>query len=425
MRFFCCCTVVLAWHFWIVPAGADHLTEKMKACTVLIVCNESQQTGTGTGFIVGSGNQVVTNWHVVACSAQAGRVAVASHSGKLHQGTVSWKSEAKDLAILDVSGRLDGRPAVFASRGSLDERDKVIAVGFPGAGRRSARDLNRVSFAEGIISKFTEMDSTEGPVRHVQVTAPLNPGNSGGPLFNEFGQVVGINVEKSLAPVIVPDPSAPHGLRVERVPLGEGIAWAILADELLPELERRHVSYRVVHSKPNLFVREFNRQPVLLTFIGAMFVCVSLAIGVLFSRQGRRVVHDVVTRRGHGAARRVSPHALPTTRPLRPVLRGIKGDHANSSIPLADGAVVIGRDPSLCQLVMPASCTLVGKRHCKVWWDDDQQTIMLEDCWSTNGTFFDDGEAVAPGKGVPLQAGARFYLADRTTAFEVAMEEAQ
>ena len=146
---------------------------------------------------------------------------------------------------------------------SYTHLDVYKRQGYPGAAHRSVRDFGRVSFSEGIISKFTELDSPDGIIRHIQITAPVNPGNSGGPLFNESGEVVGINVQKALTAVLVADSSAPLGVRQERVPLGEGIAWAILSDELIVELDRLHIPFKVSRTKPVFHTHPdvYKRQP--------------------------------------------------------------------------------------------------------------------------------------------------------------------
>ena len=214
-----------------MQSQADSLTESMRSSTVPVVCIASpEKIGAGSGFIVATGKHVVTNLHVVACIDEGGKIGLMSANGEVVQAKVEWKSKAKDLAILAVEKNLGGQPVTFAARSTLDERDKIIIAGYPGTALRSERDFGRVSFAEGIISKFTEFNSPEGEIRHIQITAPVNPGNSGGPLFNEYGQVVGINVQKSLVAVLVVDSSTPQGVREERVPLGEGVAWAIVSD---------------------------------------------------------------------------------------------------------------------------------------------------------------------------------------------------
>ena len=132
--------------------------------------------GTGSGFWVADGKHLVTNHHVIACIDEGGKVGIMAASGELVQAAVLWQSASKDLAILRVDKNQGGQVVSFATRSTMDERDKVISAGYPGAALRSIRDFGRVSFAEGIISKFTELDSPEGTVRHIQITAPRQPG---------------------------------------------------------------------------------------------------------------------------------------------------------------------------------------------------------------------------------------------------------
>jgi len=401
---------------WPIPSQADGLTESMRLSTVPVVCLVSPTSiGGGSGFIVATGKHVVTNRHVVACADEGGRVGVMPASGELVPAIVAWKSDTKDLAILGVEKSL-GEPVTFATRNTMDERDKVIVAGYPGAAQRSERDFGRVSFAEGIISKFTELDSRDGTIRHIQITAPVNPGNSGGPLFNEFGQVVGINVQKSLTAVLVIDPSAPLGVRQERVPLGEGVAWAILSDELLVEMERLHLPFTATRSKPSAYAAEFAKQPILFLLVIFAMILAVVSIGLLLTRRGRVAIKEAVTR-GRGYA--TKPVSKPRT---SPVLRGISGPYANATMPMDDKPIAIGRDAKVCQLVMPSDAADIGRRHCTVRWDRTTGTFLLEDCWTTNGTFLGNGEIIESGKPKSIKPGDLFYLANRQYQFEVALE---
>jgi hypothetical protein len=407
---------------WATSASADSLTEAMRSSTVPVVCvNSPSNMGAGSGFLVADGKHVVTNRHVIACTNEGGKVGIMAANGEWLQAAVLWQSAAKDLAILRIEKNPGGQVVSFATRSSMDERDKVIVAGYPGAALRSTRDFGRVSFAEGIISKFTELDSLEGTVKHIQITAPVNPGNSGGPLFNEFGQVVGINVQKSMTAVLVVDPTAPQGVRQERVPLGEGVAWAILSDELVVELDRLHLPFNAARSKPNALTAEFGRQPVLFTLIGLTMALALVAVGLLTNRRSRIVIKDVVTRgRGVLTQRVASPIKLARY----PVLRGITGPYVNATVPLDSEQIAIGRDTSLCQLVLPADATDIGRRHCTVHWDKSNETFVLEDCWTSNGTFLDNGERIDSATPRCLKPGDRFYLANRHCQFEVALESA-
>ncbi len=415
-----CCALLVFSLGWSISVQADDLTESMRSSTVPVVCLTSPtEVGAGSGFIVAKGKHVITNRHVVACADEGGKVGVMSASGEFVPATVEWKSEAKDLALLGVEKSLSGKPVVFATRTTIDERDKVIVAGYPGAALRSARDFGKVSFAEGIISKFTELDSSDGTIGHIQITAPVNPGNSGGPLFNEFGQVVGINVQKSLTAVLVVDPAALLGVRQERVPLAEGVAWAILSDELLVELERLHLPFTATRSKPNAFSAEFAKQPILFSIALSVMLLAVVSTGLLLTRRGRVAIKDAVTRGRDFATKRAPGPFKPR---VKPVLRGISGPYAQATMPMDDNLIAIGRDASICQLVMPADAAAIGRRHCTVRWERATGTFLLEDCWTTNGTYLDNGEIVESSKPKTIKPGDRFYLANRQYQFEVAVE---
>lgn len=406
---------------WPIQTQADALTEHMRSSTVPVVCIASPTSiESGSGFIVATGKHVVTNRHVVVCAEKGGKVGIMSAGGELVQATVAWKSEAKDLAILSVEKNLSGQPVTFATRSAMDERDKVIVAGYPGAALRSQRDFGRVSFAEGIISKFTELDSPSGTIRHIQITAPVNPGNSGGPLFNERGQVVGINVQKSLTAVLVVDPSAPQGIRQERVPLGEGVAWAILSDELLVEMDSLHLPFTATSSKPDALSAEFARQPILFSVIASALFLAVISFVLLLTRRGRVAIKEAVTRGREIVTRQVRTPVKPR---LIPVLRGISGPYANAIMPMDDKPIAIGRDARLCQLVMPPDAADIGRRHCTVRWDRATGVFLLEDCWTINGTFLGSGEIIKPDRPKTIMAGDRFYLAHPLYQFEVAMEQ--
>ncbi|NIO43068.1 MAG: hypothetical protein GTO41_24670, partial [Burkholderiales bacterium] len=81
----------------------------------------------------------------------------------------------------------------------------LFAIGFPGAGTRLSTDL-KMSFTTGTINRvFTGSFSERGPqIRIIQHSAPTNPGNSGGPIINACGQVVGVNTQREMAIIIGP-----------------------------------------------------------------------------------------------------------------------------------------------------------------------------------------------------------------------------
>ena len=102
------------------------------------------------------------------------------------------QSDVLDFAALQLSEKIYGRqPLVLGDSDSIAQRDNVYAYGFP-ADSISNKNFNTkddVSISSGIVSKVT----VTGSVDIIEHTAQLNNGNSGGPLLNEAGEVVGIN----------------------------------------------------------------------------------------------------------------------------------------------------------------------------------------------------------------------------------------
>jgi putative serine protease PepD len=146
---------------------------------------QSQTTATGTGFVVDGKGHIVTAAHVVD---GASSVTVKFADGTSRSATVTGKDDATDVAVLkfDPSG-LTLHPLKLASSASLGVGDAVAAIGDPFGYARS--------ISTGIVSGVDRtIQAPNGfTVAHaVQTDAALNPGNSGGPLLNASGEVVGI-----------------------------------------------------------------------------------------------------------------------------------------------------------------------------------------------------------------------------------------
>ncbi len=141
-----------------------------------------QATGQGSGFVVDSDGHIVTNDHVIE---GAGEVTVVLNDGTSHVARVVGRDTKTDLALLKID--ID-RPLVAVELGDSRKArvgDWVLAIGNPfGLGG---------SVNAGIISARGR-DINSGPYDdYLQIDAPINRGNSGGPLFDIEGRVVGVN----------------------------------------------------------------------------------------------------------------------------------------------------------------------------------------------------------------------------------------
>ena len=146
--------------------------------------------GVGTGVIVTSDGYILTNHHVV----EGGRdCSVMLSTGHVFQAKYVASDAENDLAVLKVD-QTDLPTVVLADSDSLTVGDKVYAIGNP-----LGVEL-RGTFTDGIVSAINRDVQVDGhTMTLIQTNAALNSGNSGGPLINDCGQVVGINVVKMMS----------------------------------------------------------------------------------------------------------------------------------------------------------------------------------------------------------------------------------
>jgi putative serine protease PepD len=164
--------------------------DHMAASVVTISADIDSQAGmgqsTGTGVIVSSDGEILTNAHVVEGATQI-RVRLAGET-EPREATLLASDAGNDLALLRINGAgFDA--AVFADPGSVRIGDEVLAIGF-------ALGLDGdPSVTLGIVSAVDRTIGTEGAFLNglIQTDAAISSGNSGGPLVNARGEVVGIN----------------------------------------------------------------------------------------------------------------------------------------------------------------------------------------------------------------------------------------
>ena len=169
---------------------------------------------TGSGFILSENGYVVTNFHVVE---GASTVDVVLVDGTTYRAGLVGYDSTNDLAVLKVEAT--GLSAVtLGSSNALVVGDQVVAIGNP-LGELTA------TLTVGYVSAKERTINTDGTVINmIQTDAAINSGNSGGPLFNMRGEVVGITTAKYSG-------ASSSGATIE------GIGFAIPMDDVLDELE--------------------------------------------------------------------------------------------------------------------------------------------------------------------------------------------
>ncbi len=144
---------------------------------------KGESTGrSGTGFIIEESGLIVTNTHVVGDSNE---VSVKLFDGRKVRGTVRGRDELMDITLVRIEPFLGIRALRLGDSRSLRVGDLCIAVGNPFGFDGS--------FTTGVVSALDRGGLDGSGLRYIQTDASVNHGNSGGPLLNLRGEVVGIN----------------------------------------------------------------------------------------------------------------------------------------------------------------------------------------------------------------------------------------
>lgn len=161
--------------------------EKAIDSVVSIFCTGKTGTSSGTGVVLSKNGYIVTNYHVVE---NAAAIEVRLSDQNQLSATLIGKDVISDLAVLYVEAS-NLVPAEFGDSNTLRVGDSVVAIGDP-----LGIEL-RGTMTDGIVSAINRSVSTDGrSMTLIQTNAALNEGNSGGPLLNCYGQVIGINTMK-------------------------------------------------------------------------------------------------------------------------------------------------------------------------------------------------------------------------------------
>lgn len=196
----------------------------------LAIVDNDQIAGTGSAFSVNEQQGIfVTNYHVAVDSITKGKQLKALQSmspKKWHSATVLSYSTKQDLAIIKVEN-WHKKALVLGDDKTVHKSSKMYSIGFPGNA-----DITQVSYAndfveskvtDGVISAPRTLTHNGGPVKHFQHNVTINAGNSGGPLINLCGELIGVNVLGATE--------------------GQGVFFAITVNELKAELKRANIIF--------------------------------------------------------------------------------------------------------------------------------------------------------------------------------------
>ena len=202
-------------------AKLDKLRIQTKGKEKLPVYNPSQVReekgfATGTGFAVSKNGDILTNYHVIEGSQKI--MVVDTFSKKEWIATLIKSDPANDVALINIHAQLI--PLSFIETKNIDKGEEVFTLGYPLImiqGQEQKATFGRINSLSGI----------KDDIRMFQIDVPIQPGNSGGPLINKYGNVVGI-VTATLDEVNV--------LRIAGS-LPQNVNFAVKSDYALPLLK--------------------------------------------------------------------------------------------------------------------------------------------------------------------------------------------
>jgi putative serine protease PepD len=167
------------------PNAGRRVYDDATNSVVFVTANSGQGTATGSGFVVSSDGEIITNEHVVD-GAQRVTVKIGTRSAA-QPATVLAADASKDLALLKV-GASGLKPLKLADSSALQVGDTAYAIGNP-------LGLDH-TFTSGIVSALgRSIQAPDGSTIKgaIQTDAAINPGNSGGALLDASGDVIGVN----------------------------------------------------------------------------------------------------------------------------------------------------------------------------------------------------------------------------------------
>lgn len=339
----------------------------------------------------------------------------------------------KDIAILKLEEPTNKRIALLVRNSdTVDVGEEVTALGFPGVSdtvqdkSTISHSIDDVTVTKGIISK--RVKPMQRDYDAFQMDVAINHGNSGGPLVDKNGYVIGMNTLGNAK--------------------DSNMNYAIVSNEILNVLDSERISYQTSALK--------NPGMISLLVIGIITLAGGIVLFVIPSgkkapaagaaagvnpqpqpgvnpyaaAQQRPVVQGYpqqnAAQPAGAAVAQAQPavqNQVPQAQPQgKPILKCIKGQFVGKAFDLSRGSVLLGRDPAFCNLVFNKETPGISGKHCKLSYDAAGGSFILTDLGSTFGTYTESGKKLTPNEPERLSAGAVFYLADENVKFQVIKE---
>jgi putative serine protease PepD len=224
--------------------SVEQVAQNLLPSVVKIDVSGPGGAGSGSGFIVTSDGQIVTNNHVVELAGQSGELRVSFNDGTHAKATVVGTDPLTDTAVIQAEGVSGLTPVTIGSSDSLQVGQSVVAIGSP-FGLDATVTTGIVSALKRPVNVGSDGQGNSTVYPAVQTDAAINPGNSGGPLVDMNGHVVGINASIQ---------TSGQG-QMGGEPGSIGLGFAIPIDEVMPVIEQLEKGETPTHARLGISVQ--------------------------------------------------------------------------------------------------------------------------------------------------------------------------
>jgi putative serine protease PepD len=221
--------------------SVESVAQQVLPSVVEIEVSGPQGAGSGSGIILTSDGQILTNNHVVELAGDSGTLEVSFNDGSHAKATLVGHDPLTDTAVIqaeDVSGLT---PATIGASDSLQVGQSVVAIGSP-FGLDATVTSGIVSALERPVDVGSDGQGNSTVYPAIQTDAAINPGNSGGPLVDMAGHVVGINASIQT--------TSNTGGQSGSI----GLGFAIPIDEVLPVIDQMQKGETPTHARLGISV---------------------------------------------------------------------------------------------------------------------------------------------------------------------------